>query len=170
MKCLRDIWSQFGDSAEFELEVSGVPPPRIQWYLNDKLIVEGEDSRLCFTKPAAGIHRLRVRSVQERDLGVYAAQAENPNGQVKSTATLLAGDPFDASRQQSVAPDIQFGGMFKVLVINIFLFLEDAQMDEDELMDFDDENQHGHRHLRHHVKRKGVAPEFVVGLSDMEVR
>lgn len=112
MKCLRDVWSQFGDSAEFEVEVSGVPPPQLHWYLNDKLIVDGEDPRLCFTKPASGIHRLRVRSTQERDLGVYSTVAENVNGQARSTATLMAGDPFDASRQQSVAPDVQFGGTY----------------------------------------------------------
>lgn len=44
-KCLTDMWVQFGDSVLFNVEVSGMPPPNIQWFRNNDPI-DFSDPRL----------------------------------------------------------------------------------------------------------------------------
>lgn len=109
---------------------------------------------------SATIHQLQLKSAQKRDLGVYHALAQNQYGEVKTSSTLNEGDPFlDSSRQQSVARDTP----------NIFVDAEN-DMDEDIFLDgIDGGDDDKTRHPKHHIHRKGMAPTFVIGLSDMEL-
>jgi hypothetical protein len=84
-------------------------------------------------------------------LGEYSVTAQNSQGIQTSSCILSAGDPF--SRNASETPDI-FGH-------------QNLEDDEDDLMDFEEEER---QHKRPHIHRKGMAPAFVIGLSDMELK
>lgn len=149
LKPLKDIWTQVGDSILYEVEVSGVPSPRLSWYHNNELI---EDKRISLDG-----NRLQINGVQKEDLGTYSVHARNQHGEIRSMATLNIGDVFDRSGMES--EEMQAEDMF------------DTPVNEDDLMDFE-EDAPDRRHSRHHhhIHRKGMAPKFVVGLSDMELK
>jgi hypothetical protein len=87
-------------------------------------------------------------------LGTYTIEAKNPHGHVRTSSTLNIGDPFNL-RSQAATPNIE---------------VQEIDGDSDDLMDFDEEVNRGRPEKRPHIHRKGVAPNFVIGLEDMELR
>lgn len=41
-KPLNNVWTQLGDSIEFIVEISGLPPPRLEWFRNGEPIDFGD--------------------------------------------------------------------------------------------------------------------------------
>lgn len=85
VKKLQDVTVTEGETARFEVEVTGNPTPDIEWFSNGAKI-EGNEETLLETD--GDIHRLVLMDVLIEDEGDYMVTAKNEVGKVSSTGKL----------------------------------------------------------------------------------
>eukprot|EP00092_Neocalanus_flemingeri_P006891 GFUD01007439.1.p1 GENE.GFUD01007439.1~~GFUD01007439.1.p1 ORF type:complete len:1699 (-),score=403.24 GFUD01007439.1:397-5493(-) len=80
--------SLVGSTAEFPCVATGIPKPKIQWYLNDEKVVDDD----LMTTAEDGT--LRIKSVTHDMSGYYRCEATNPSGTDQKTSQLVTVDPM----------------------------------------------------------------------------
>lgn len=81
---------QEGADAQFQVQLSGNPRPRVSWFKNGQRIVNSNKHEIVTTQNHT---TLRVRNTQKSDSGHYTLLAENPNGCVVTSAYLAVESP-----------------------------------------------------------------------------
>ena len=85
VKRLQDVTVTEGETALFEVEVTGNPTPDIEWFSNGAKI-EGSEETLF--ESDGDIHRLVLKNILSEDEGDYMVTATNEVGKVSSTGKL----------------------------------------------------------------------------------
>jgi titin len=80
-----------GQSARFEIEVSGSPEPIVEWYKDGNLVRDSPDTRI---KSSFGVHTLIIPEVFPEDTGIYKAIVKNPSGSMESKCELIIEGSF----------------------------------------------------------------------------
>ena len=75
----------------FKLGVSGVPPPKVEWYLNGDEI-KADDKHKFEVKD--NIHQLKIVDVNASDAGKYSVEVHNRVGRDLVKATLIVKGKF----------------------------------------------------------------------------
>ncbi|KAK6049557.1 immunoglobulin I-set domain protein, partial [Cooperia oncophora] len=75
------------DSVKFSAIVTGVPTPKITWYLNDKKIESSEEIKVKFEEET-GKTSIRIYKPQISQSGTVRVTAENSAGSAEAKATL----------------------------------------------------------------------------------
>lgn len=84
-KKLADQEVMIDSELRFTVDVSGSPAPKVTWTKDDKPIQPDANHIIETTGPS---HTLIIKNAKPSDEGKYRVQAENPLGQVESTAQL----------------------------------------------------------------------------------
>ncbi len=84
-KSLQDVTVTEGETARFEVEVTGNPTPDVEWFGNGAKIEGNEETLL---ESDGDIHRLVLMDVLPEDEGDYKVTATNEAGKVSSTGKL----------------------------------------------------------------------------------
>ncbi|XP_022670614.1 titin-like isoform X6 [Varroa destructor] len=82
-----------GESAKFECEFTGDPPPEITWYRENFTIKNSKDFQITTT---ASKSVLIIREVYLEDSGVFSVKAENRGGSAKTSANLVVQERQEA--------------------------------------------------------------------------
>lgn len=75
-----------GDTAELACKVTGTPPIKITWFVNDREIKESSKHRMSFVESSAV---LRLTDVATEDSGEYMCEAQNEAGSDHCTGVLI---------------------------------------------------------------------------------
>lgn len=87
-KLLCDILTNVGETVEFECVVTGVPWPRIKWFLNNTELCAND--RFEFVENSDDGHvKLVLKNVSSDDKGVYTVKATNGVGEAKCFSHLM---------------------------------------------------------------------------------
>lgn len=89
---------QEGSDAQFQVQLSGNPRPRVTWFRNGQRIVSSNKHEIVTTHNQT---TLRVKNIQKSDSGHYTLLAENPNGCIVSSAYLVVESPQETVVQVS---------------------------------------------------------------------
>lgn len=81
---------QEGADAQFQVQLSGNPKPRVTWFRNGQRIVNSNKHEIVTTHNQT---TLRVNNTQKSDGGHYTLLAENPNGCIVTSAYLAVESP-----------------------------------------------------------------------------
>lgn len=81
---------QEGADAQFQVQLSGNPRPRVTWFKNGQRIVNSNKHEIITSHNQT---ILRVKSTQKSDSGHYTLLAENPNGCIVTSAYLAVESP-----------------------------------------------------------------------------
>ncbi|KAK0408269.1 hypothetical protein QR680_003864 [Steinernema hermaphroditum] len=149
LKCLRDIWSPIGADVEFEVEIGGFPLPDLTWFHNGEKIIEKRQYQITYPTPTKCL--LKISGIHVSDIGSYSVEASNVHGTVQTNGSLNVGEP------RNLKPPVFTGIETEEIVIQTF-----------ESYKTGDKKDVRRVHL--HSKRKGAAPNFVVGLEDLELK
>lgn len=101
---------QEGADAQFQVQLSGNPRPRVTWFKNGQRIINSNKHNIITSNNQT---ILRVRSTQKSDSGHYTLLAENPNGCIVTSAYLAVESPQETyaqdqrSQQQQLIIDTQ---------------------------------------------------------------
>jgi hypothetical protein len=90
-KLLPELRKYEGQSARFEINVSGSPEPQVSWYKDTIHIKNSPDTRITSN---LGTHTLVIPEIFFEDCGVYKAVASNTQGTVESTCRLIVEGAF----------------------------------------------------------------------------
>lgn len=85
-KELKDCEVIEGDSARFDVKVSGCPEPDVTWYKDGKEI--SESRHFVMEEDEDGVCTLIVRNVTDKDEGDYECKAKNSKGEIACTGDL----------------------------------------------------------------------------------
>ncbi|XP_061680955.1 hemicentin-1 isoform X2 [Syngnathoides biaculeatus] len=85
-KLLADVSLSKGDRLLLDCGVSGIPPPRITWAFNNKIIPVHYDHM-------SGHSELVIERVSKEDAGTYTCMAENSVGSIKSLGFVHVKEP-----------------------------------------------------------------------------
>ncbi|TKR69840.1 hypothetical protein L596_021941 [Steinernema carpocapsae] len=149
LKCLRDIWSPIGEDVEFEVEIGGFPLPELTWYHNGEKITESRQYQINYPTPSKCT--LKITGIHVSDIGSYSVEASNIHGSVRTNGSLNIGKPRVAK------PPVFTGIETEEIIIQTFESYKKGEIE-------------GQRRVHLHSKRKGAAPNFVIGLEDMELK
>lgn len=83
---------QEGTDAQFQVQLSGNPRPRVTWFKNGQRIVNSNKHNIINTNNQT---ILRIRNTHKSDSGHYTLLAENPNGCIVTSAYLAVESPQD---------------------------------------------------------------------------
>ncbi|CAH2104070.1 unnamed protein product [Euphydryas editha] len=83
---------QEGTDAQFQVQLSGNPRPRVTWFKNGQRIVNSNKHNIINTNNQT---ILRIRNTQKSDSGHYTLLAENPNGCIVTSAYLAVESPHE---------------------------------------------------------------------------
>lgn len=86
-KTVKNCKACAGDSARFDVIVSGDPSPAVTWFLEDEEVHQDDRHTLNANK-TTGAHSLIIRSIEEDDEGEYVCKAVNSHGEVTCSAEL----------------------------------------------------------------------------------
>lgn len=81
---------QEGTDAQFQVQLSGNPRPRVTWFKNGQRIVNSNKHNIITTNNQT---ILKIRNTQKSDSGHYTLLAENPNGCNVTSAYLAVESP-----------------------------------------------------------------------------
>lgn len=97
---------QEGADAQFQVQLSGNPRPRVSWFKNGQRIINSSKHNIITTNNQT---ILRIRNIQKSDYGHYTLLAENPNGCIVTSAYLVVESPQEtyAQEQRSQYTDTQ---------------------------------------------------------------
>lgn len=84
---------QEGADAQFAVQLSGNPRPRVSWFKNGQRIVNSSKHEIITSLNQTV---LRVRNTQKSDSGHYTLLAENPNGCIVTSAYLAVESPQES--------------------------------------------------------------------------
>ncbi|OUC40200.1 immunoglobulin I-set domain protein [Trichinella nativa] len=73
-----------GQPARFSCAVTGMPQPKVSWFVNDKQAVNGSNYKLGYD----GMHYLTILKVRPQHAGEVHCVAKNSEGEVRTTTTL----------------------------------------------------------------------------------
>ena len=77
-----------GDTARFDVKITGKPEPEVKWFKNGKPLQK--DSRVKLVDESdIGLHSLMITGAAVKDEGVYRVVVSNTAGSVFSEAQLL---------------------------------------------------------------------------------
>jgi len=83
---LSDTVVELSETAKFKCTVTGIPKPKVTWFIEDTPIVEGPKYSMTFTDSIA---TLEVKDVSMDESPVYVTcKAENVAGEARSSAEL----------------------------------------------------------------------------------
>uniref|UniRef100_A0A915JD49 Ig-like domain-containing protein n=1 Tax=Romanomermis culicivorax TaxID=13658 RepID=A0A915JD49_ROMCU len=80
----RRVQTYENEPARFECAVQGNPKPKVSWFINDQMAVNGSRYKLSYD----GMHYLVVPHVQPQDAGEIVCVAKNSEGESRITVTL----------------------------------------------------------------------------------
>ena len=87
-KPLVDVPVEFGETAIFECDVTGIPKPKVTWLIED-LPLDEEDDRYV-THYHDNKATLEIKNISEDDSPVFVTcKAENLAGETRTTAELM---------------------------------------------------------------------------------
>ena len=86
LKKMRDFEVFEGDSARFDVRVTGSPEPEVTWYKEDEEMKE--DRRYVIDYHEDGLCSLIIKNCQEDDDATYKCSVHNSNGEASCTADL----------------------------------------------------------------------------------
>jgi len=86
---MRSIKIKAGQNFDFEVPVSGEPPPTKEWSLNDKPLTPDEHLKVINEDYST---KLKVVNAQRGDSGVYTLAAKNRNGSDQATVNVIVLD------------------------------------------------------------------------------
>ncbi|XP_023947919.2 titin [Bicyclus anynana] len=87
---------QEGADAQFQVQLSGNPRPRVTWFKNGQRIINSNKHNIITSNNQT---ILRIRSTQSSDSGHYTLLAENPNGCIVTSAYLAVESPQETYAQ-----------------------------------------------------------------------
>ena len=96
VKFPKDMYVQEGEGVMFQVEVSGVPQPKLTWYHDGVEVVADYSTEL------SGDGSLTIPSAETKHSGVYQLVAVNPGGRVEREVKLSV----DSENQVSSAPKV----------------------------------------------------------------
>lgn len=76
-----------GDKVKFEVEVDGIPKPSVQWFKDDRPLIESDHIQMMFD-PSSNKHQLIISGVKDADIAKYAVLAANVAGNAAQQAKL----------------------------------------------------------------------------------
>lgn len=83
---LSDTVVELSDTAKFQCTVTGIPKPKVTWFMEDSPIVEGPKYSMTYVDSIA---TLEVKDVSMDESPVYVTcKAENIAGEARSSAEL----------------------------------------------------------------------------------
>ena len=103
-KPLQDLTVTEGDTARFEVEISGNPKPDVEWFNNDAKIEGNEETLL---ESDGNIHKLVLMDVLPEDEGDYMVTATNEVGKVSCTGKLSVQEKIKKPSFLEVLRDIE---------------------------------------------------------------
>lgn len=74
------------DDITFNVKVSGVPTPEIEWSQSKKIVTKSPRTIPTFDEQCA---QLTIRKVSSDDEGDYTIRLKNPFGEVEANLTLI---------------------------------------------------------------------------------
>ena len=77
-----------------EFEVSGLPPPDIQWFKNGEHLVS--DGRIKLETKSKTIHMLTIDSALLEDANNYTLKAKNDTGEIEYSFNLIVQSTFNS--------------------------------------------------------------------------
>ena len=103
-KSLKDLTVTEGDTARFEVEISGNPTPDVEWF-NNGAKIEGNEETLL--ESDGNIRRLVLMDVLPEDEGEYLVTATNEVGKVSCTGKLSVKEKIKKPSFLEVLRDIE---------------------------------------------------------------
>lgn len=74
-----------GEPVRLTVKVTGIPAPTVTWYREGRRLISSPDFEI---KQEGDIHSLYIPEVFYEDTGRFSVRAENPAGEITSTASL----------------------------------------------------------------------------------
>ena len=103
-KQLQDLCIKEGDSACFEVRVTGAPKPKVLWLTDGENILGNEETVL---ETDGDTYRLVLKNVVSDDEGEYSCSARNDAGEVECTAKLSVVRKIEKPSFLEVLKDIE---------------------------------------------------------------
>ena len=92
-----------GQTARFRCRVTGYPTPKVNWYINGKLIRKSKRFKLRYD----GIYYIEVTDIKSYDAGEVKVVAENPEGTAEHTVKLEIEQKEDFRAVLRRAPEVK---------------------------------------------------------------
>ena len=103
-KTLQDLSLTEGDTAQFEVEVTGVPKPDVHWTTDNAEIIGNEETVL---ETSGNTYRLILKDIVPDDEGEYTLTATNEAGKVSCTGKLSVQEKIKKPSFLEVLRDIE---------------------------------------------------------------
>ncbi|CAD5224126.1 unnamed protein product [Bursaphelenchus okinawaensis] len=134
------------EECSFQVKAAGTPTA-VEWFHNDKRV--SEDHRIKLRQSKANCYELHITSIKLSDVGSYVLKLSNNDGETSSEAILNVKPstlPLNPHPKQLKSPIVS-------PLSPLFQLMPETETVEPKIS----------------LKRKGAAPDFVVGLQDIEV-
>lgn len=77
---------QENEDVTFNVKLSGVPAPTVEWFQSGKLLTKSAKSSPTYDEKSA---QLTIRKVVDNDAGDYTIRLKNPCGEVETSLKLI---------------------------------------------------------------------------------